>query len=329
MEYLIVTDCEGRYFMRYFYYALIAVAVLLLITGLVCLVLCLRRRRAACKVKKLSCCQKKEKLNSALAPFGFCYDERNDAICSAMYPWQRKMGYCQTYDKAAFAMNMVMDCEPIYFDYNSQRYLLELWKGQYGCTTGAEIGLYVNRTAHPDKDPASLFYECVGDEERIRMKFVLYRNGEKILEREDVHWWLTGFCVGMTAVPEELTMQVNLTFPNAGMFRAFWNGLRKTGYEERDICVKNCRTVFFYFDEPHQPNPGICGKRCRRRVTRKNRKNAGRYCRVTRKFTTTLDKILYIGFCFPLLFRFIVKTGSKSTGRKLRRCRRQHERTFR
>lgn len=315
--------------MRYFYYALIAVAVLLLAAGVVWLLAKWRRHRSACKVKGLSCCKKKEKLNQVLAPFGFCYDEKNDAVCSTMYPWQRKMGYCRTYDKSAFAMDMVLDCEPIYFDYHSRRYLLELWKGQYGCTTGAEMGLYVNRTAHKDRNPESLFYECVTDEERLRMKFVLYRNGKKMLEREGLHWWLTGFCVGVNAAPEELCMQVSITFPNAGMCRAFWNALRLAGYEERNIGVENCRTVSFCFDKPHQPNPGACGRRCRDRITKKNRKNAGRYCRVTRKFTTTADKLLYIGYCFPLLFRLVVKTGSKSTGRRLQKCRKQHEKAFR
>ena len=37
---------------------------------------------------------------------------------------------------------MVFDCEPLYFSCNGKSYLLELWKGQYGMSTGAGIGFY-------------------------------------------------------------------------------------------------------------------------------------------------------------------------------------------
>ena len=32
----------------------------------------------------------------------------------------------------------IIDCEPIYFSYGGKRWLIELWKGQYALTTGAE-----------------------------------------------------------------------------------------------------------------------------------------------------------------------------------------------
>ena len=41
---------------------------------------------------------------------------------------------------------MVFDALPIYFDYRGRTWLIELWKGQYGINTGAELGIY-----HADK----------------------------------------------------------------------------------------------------------------------------------------------------------------------------------
>ena len=51
---------------------------------------------------------------------GFLYDPRQDIIYSKMYPLQRHFGYAYGYDAAALAMNAIIDCEPIFFDYAGQ-----------------------------------------------------------------------------------------------------------------------------------------------------------------------------------------------------------------
>ena len=73
---------------------------------------------------------------------GFRYDPRQDIIYSKMYPLQRHFGYAYGYDAAALAMNAIIDCEPIFFDYAGKTWMIELWKGQYGLETGCEIGVY-------------------------------------------------------------------------------------------------------------------------------------------------------------------------------------------
>ncbi len=310
--------------MRIFYAVLIGLVVVLLIIGLFYLVVRIRKHFATCKVKKMSEKKKKKKLNNALAPFGFCYEEENDIVCSKRYPWQREMGYCKAYDDAAFAMYMVFDCEPIYFDYNGGRYLLELWKGQYGCTTGAEIGLYVNRSADGSRPPEELFYDCVEDEECLPMVYTLYRKGQKIQDRQGVHWWLTGFNVGMYSDKKDLTMDVGIGFPNASMCNAFCEGLLRAGYDRREIQAEQ-HSVYFTFDRPRSPQPDICGRWCRRRVMRRNRKNCKLYCKVSKGFHTTLDRISFIGYCFPLLYRVLIRMGTKCNERKLRKCRKRYD----
>lgn len=308
--------------MRYFYCALIVTGILLLVAGLVYLSIRLRMHYAACKVKKSGYCDKINSLNKALAAFGFCYDDKNDAVSSVRHPWQREMGYCRAYDEAAFPMYMIIDCEPVYFSYNGGRYLLELWKGQYGCTTGAEIGLYVNRS-ELEKAPEDLFYESVSDEECIGMSFELYKNGERILRRRGIHWWLTGFCVGMCSQKEELSMEVELTFPDRGMCRAFCESLIRLGYAQKEIGMEQ-RTVKFRFNNPQSVQPKVCGKWCNKRIMHKNCRNCKIYCKATRAFCSTLDKITYIGYCFPLLYRMVIRIGTKCTQRKLRKCRRNY-----
>lgn len=296
--------------MRFFDIVLIVSGILAVLIVLGTVWMLLRMRWAACKVRQSSYETKVQRLNQALSSFGFCYDEDNDVISTGMYPWQRKMGYCRAYDEAAARMYMIFDCEPIYFDYGGARYLIELWKGQYGCTTGAEIGLYVNREGDVTKAPENLFYECVSDEERLSLHFALYRNGNKILERRALHWWLTGFAVGMYSEPGSLSLEVGIGFPGRAMCRAFYNALLRAGYTGNEIYVEQHR-VYLRFEIPHTAQPDSCGKICHWRVMRRNRKSCKWYNRVTKQFDTTLDKINYIGYCFPLLYRIIVRMGMK------------------
>ena len=69
---------------------------------------------------------------------------------------------------------MIIDCEPINFEYNGKKWLIEFWKGQYDLTTGCEIGVY--KAVGPDLDMQGFFngtfYNCVSDEERLQMEFI-------------------------------------------------------------------------------------------------------------------------------------------------------------
>ena len=62
--------------------------------------------------------EKRRKLNELLEPFGFAYDGRQDIFYSRTDSWQRKYGYGRIYDEGAALLNMILDCEPIYFEYD-------------------------------------------------------------------------------------------------------------------------------------------------------------------------------------------------------------------
>ena len=114
-----------------------------------------------------------QQLNQDLKDAGFAYDLKNDLFYSVMDCWQREMGYCRLYDEGSADFNMVMHCEPVCFTYNGKRWMIELWKGQYGITTGAEIGIY--NTASDDiktKQFTGTYYDCASDDERLDMSFV-------------------------------------------------------------------------------------------------------------------------------------------------------------
>ncbi len=73
---------------------------------------------------------------------GFAYDKERDFFYSSLYPWQRRFGYTRLYDVVAPTLSMIIDSEPIRFEYKGYKWMIELWKGQYGMTTGCEVGVY-------------------------------------------------------------------------------------------------------------------------------------------------------------------------------------------
>ena len=119
---------------------LLCIAAVLVIALLAAfLVLKIRARRFRPTVDKAA---QQAALNRDLAEAGFAYDRKEDIFYSLMDCWQREMGYCQLYDEGSSLFNMVMHCEPVRFSYAGKRWMIELWKGQYGITTGAEVGIY-------------------------------------------------------------------------------------------------------------------------------------------------------------------------------------------
>ena len=136
-----------------------------------------------------------EELNQDLKPFGFAYDYTQDMFYSLMNGWQRSFGYFRLYDEASATFSMIIDCEPIYFNYRGMKWMIEFWKGQYGMTTGGEVGVYY--TSGQDLNIPGIFngtfYYCVKDEHRIDMSFALRKNGNLLFTRSAYHWWITGF----------------------------------------------------------------------------------------------------------------------------------------
>lgn len=183
---------------------------------------------------------------------GFAYDEKQDIFYSLKNPWQREFGYCRLYDEAAAPFGMIVDSEPIYFEYDNRRWLIEVWKGQYGMTIGGEIGVYSAPLSIVPKE--LVLYTAKDENDELEMAFRLYKDGQPLFVRHDVHWWLTGFVLGGYSDPEDLQMDVQITLKDMDMCRAFVRALMQLGYTTRDIRVRRT-TVQFRFDRPFTPQP--------------------------------------------------------------------------
>ncbi len=152
---------------------------------------------------------------------GFEYDEKQGIYYSSVNPWQKGFGFNLIYDMSAPLAGMYYATERIYFQYDNKDWMIQIWKGQYGMTAGAEIGVY-------NKTDKIMQYDCVSEDEFLEMSFVLYNQGEKMFERgPEKHWWLTGFKIMNVGVPILLDMDMTIKFPTKSMADAFEAGLKK------------------------------------------------------------------------------------------------------
>jgi len=126
--------------------------------------------------------------------------------------WQRSLGYFKLYDDLVQKTDAAkLTTVRLKFPYAGKDWMLQLWKGRYFVTTGAEIGLY-------NKPPSRLFefYDAASDTERVGMSFKLtaHDKGEDITLIDlpaRTHWWLTCFAVRKQIyTPDKLTLETEI-----------------------------------------------------------------------------------------------------------------------
>ena len=205
---------------------------------------------------------------------------------------------------------MIFDCEPIYFNYNNKRWLIEFWKGQYGICTGVEVGVYASeRTIYNEIiDSENLFYDKINSEEFLDISIVARKNGEAIFERKDKHWWVTGFILGEFSEPNELSVDINITLMNEEMRDAFIQGLNYAGYSNEEIKIKD-NSVEILFDKPKTEQPYTNIKLLNYMMQRKNEYLCNVYNDITKQYETYDEKIDAIKEQSPLLYRQIMNIG--------------------
>lgn len=281
-----------------------------------------RKKRILCKLCSMSCCEKYELLNRLIKPFGFCYDQEEDIFSSRPDAWQKMFGYGAVYDKAALPMNMIFDTEPIYFNYGKKTWLIQLWKGQYGINTGAEIGIYhAEGTIAPMLRRQTIF-TAVEEQEMLPLEIRLFFGNELLFTTTRTHWWLTGFCMGFWAPPSSLRAQIKITFPDSEMCDSFLRALTDLGYRPEEFC-HDCSTVYLHFTRPKS----ICANllwlnNWREKLALwRTKMLCILFLKLTAPFHCTVDRILYLYYYLPSVFRRIICLRSFLPKRKERKYR--------
>jgi len=250
-----------------------------------------------------------DELDKAIEAAGYAYDPEQDIFYSTMNPWQRDIGYCRVYDELAAPWGMIIDCEPIHFEYLEKEWMIGFWKGQYDLVTGGEIGVY---TRAADLSILGVlggaYYECVSNTDLLKMSYTLKKNGKTLFTRKGKHWWLTGFKLGEFSDPSELTMDITVTLHNISMRDAFVNGLWNAGYP-LDEFTRDGNAVSFTFASPHTPPPITRIPATDRIIQRKNELLCEKYQDITGSSTTIRDKVKAIEEHAPHLYDKVIRTG--------------------
>ena len=298
------------------YFLLLA---LLLSALLGCIFLQCQRKKIICKINSMDCCAKCSFLNELVYPFGYDFHCDCGFFSSTVDAPQRQAGYSWLYDYMAPRFQMVFDSLPVYFDYRGRTWLIEFWKGQYGINTGAEIGIYHADHIIPESDYKNAWFSCAENNEMLDCSFRLCRDGDECVCSCGRHWWLTAFLVGSFSKPACLTMESCITFPGREMLAAFVDGLKRAGCSEDCMSVRGL-TVCFVFHRDHQKYN--CITRFWRRFSQwKNKLFCKLYLWVTRPFSCTEDRVLYLYFYLPMAFRKLLRLR-----RFHKRCHRQYGR---
>lgn len=297
----------------------ILLGVLLVICFFFALIFFFRRRRIICRISDMSFCHKLKLLNDLAEPFGFRYCPDHDIITSRTDAFQKEFGYCSLYDKSAINFNMIFDCEPIYFEYENKTWLIELWKGQYGINIGAEIGIYcADRIIPPGEYSKAIFYG-VSEVQMLPVSMKLNYKGQPLFSNGHIHWWLTGFSMGNYCNPEDLVLEVSIVFPDEQMQKCFLKSLFCMGYNQCEVSVC-CNTVSFSFSIPHTRQPRLICRAAAAISQWQNRITLRLFRFVTRPFTCSMDKILYLYFYLPVAFRHMLRFKKN----RKQKCRRKN-----
>lgn len=133
--------------------------------------------------------------------------------------WMRDFGFTFLYDLFCYTTPFFFyNTRRIKFDYDGLEWMVQIWKGNYLISNGAEVGIY-------NRQPGSIgtYYDCANDEQMMNMSMKLYHGDDLILERpEQLHWWLTGFKISDTLYPAKyLTLDFTIEMPDEEMRDAF------------------------------------------------------------------------------------------------------------
>lgn len=279
--------------------------ILLLVAILFLLIFHWRKKKIIREICCMSSYYKCHLLNDLAKPFGYCYMSQKEIFTSTQDAWQKQYGYGKIYDRMAPFFNMIFDCQPVYFDYDGKTWLIEFWKGQYGINTGSEIGIYHADAIVPPGIRKRTIFHAATEEEYLFMNTELCERGRPLSDLGASHWWLTQFLPGHFSSPKNLTLEITIRFPDTEMRDAFLDALTLKGYDINHIGIFFTTVSFCFCSSPRQKC--FLKKIYRSYVQLKNRLFCKLYQFVTRPFENTCDKVLYLYYYLPFVFRRMLR----------------------
>ena len=174
--------------------------------------------------------------------YQYSYDYGGYYYANDKLSWQENFGFARVYDFVAPYVGMEYDYIRVFFTYDDEDFMVQMWKGQYGVMYGGEIGIY-NRDADGLDTQPFTFYNAASRRYWPTMDMSVYhqekegdlpKNYKLLFKRPtDKYWWCTGFVPGTLRQYEpadELRIEATLTFNDAQMASLFADGIRSCGF---------------------------------------------------------------------------------------------------
>lgn len=151
--------------------------------------------------------------------------------------WMRDFGFCYFYDFFCYTTPFfTYNTRRFKFDYAGKEWMVQVWKGNYVVTNGAEVGIY-NR----EKGSIGSYYNCYDG--LMDMSLRLTHGDEVIYDISGAHWWLNGFKLGKTLYkPSTLTMEFSIEVLDEEMANALADAINNH-YMHDTSCVVEGKTV--------------------------------------------------------------------------------------
>lgn len=154
---------------------------------------------------------------------GYSFSIPEVLLYAQVNAWTRNFGFCFFYDFFSYTTPFFFyETRRIKFDYDGLEWMIQIWKGNYIITNGAEIGIYSR-----DESRFGTYYDCATDEQMMEMSMELYHGDDLIFSRpKQLHWWLTGFKISDELYPAgSMTMKFSIDMQSEEMLRAFCSAI--------------------------------------------------------------------------------------------------------
>lgn len=241
----------------------------------------------------MSVSEKYQFLNQRLSTFGLCYDaEQEIFITKRDFP---KEPFNQSSGKPFpfLSLNTLYDTESIYFNYQKKTWLLRLWKGQYGISTCAGIGLYhADAIVPPLLRTQTTFFPAAKDE-ALPLTISLFETQNPLLTCSVTQNHLITLLPGKWCDPSALSAEIKLTFSDPEMYSSFQRGLTALGYSPTKLHLTPPE-IQFTFSTAMPPVPPLHNDWTRSCILQKTRFLCQLYPNLTFPFITTTDRILFL-----------------------------------
>ncbi len=165
----------------------------------------------------------KGKDSSGMLGIGFEFSYTELLLYSQVNVWMRDFGFTFLYDLFSYTTPFFFyNTRRIKFDYDGLEWMIQVWKGNYLVSNGAEVGIYT-------REPGSFgtYYNCANNEQMMNMSMELYHGDELLMSRpKQLHWWLTGFKITDTLYPaKSQTLKFSIEMKDEEMLNAFCNAV--------------------------------------------------------------------------------------------------------